>query len=178
MSTRGHLLAEIIITNKALVARYLQGFNEVTHVRQTPDLPNHVAWNLGHLALTMHRVAEKIDGKPVPTKDFIKGDGFSGSRDKGIFDTEAVGYGSKPEDRHDRYPSLVRCTEIFNAACDRLAEAARNCPDAKLDEQHPWGTGMTLPLWALVARMCFHNGFHTGQIADLRRALAFKSVFA
>jgi hypothetical protein len=26
--------------------------------------------------------------------------------------------------------------------------------------------------------MIFHNGAHTGQIADLRRALGFRSVFA
>jgi hypothetical protein len=29
-----------------------------------------------------------------------------------------------------------------------------------------------------VARMVFHNGFHTGQIADMRRALGFKGVFS
>ena len=178
-SPRAELLAEAVLSTKSLLARYLVGFNDVTHVRQTPDLPNHLAWNLGHLAITMHRVAEKIDSKPLPSTDFIKGDGFGGSRDKGYFDTEAISFGSKPEERHDRFPSLARCIAIFNGAADRLAAAARACTDAQLDQTYPWGpAGQQFPLWALIMRMVFHNGFHTGEIADLRRALAFKSIFA
>jgi hypothetical protein len=37
---------------------------------------------------------------------------------------------------------------------------------------------MQMPVWALVSRMTFHNGFHTGQLADLRRALGFRSIFS
>lgn len=179
MTTRGELLAEITLLNKQLLGRYLVGFNDVTAVRQTPDLPNHVAWNLGHLALTMHRVAASIEGTGVglPEKDFVNGGGFAGSKDKGYIDADAVGFGSKPEDRHDKYPTLARTTEIFNTACDRLAAAVRGCDDAKLEQTVQFGS-MQLPIWALVARMTFHNGFHTGQIADLRRALGFKSIFA
>lgn len=178
MQTRGEFLAEAVLTNKILVARYLAGFNDVTAVRQTPDLPNHVAWSLGHMSLTMLRVAEKIDGQPAfPPDQFIKGDGTRGSKDRGVFDIESVAFGSKPEERHDRFPNLNRAIEIFNAACDRLATAVRSAPDAKLEESVQWGTGPQT-LWQLVVRMIFHNGFHTGQIADLRRALGFKSVFA
>ncbi|MGD9689860.1 MAG: DinB family protein [Phycisphaerales bacterium] len=176
-SVRAELLAESIQACKLLLGRYLAGFNDVTHVRQTPDLPNHVAWCLGHTALTMHRVAEMLDGRPLPASDFVKGDGTSGSRDKGIIDSEAVAFGSIPEERHDRYPRLARCVEIYNAACDRLAEAVRSAPDARLDEMVNWGQAST-PLRMLVIRMVFHNGFHTGEIADTRRALGFKSIFA
>lgn len=175
-TSRGALLADIVQTNKQLVARYLAGFNDVTHVRQTPDLPNHLAWQLGHLALTMHRVSGMLDGGPIPASEFVKGDGFSGSREKGVFDIEAVAFGSRPEDRHDRYPKQERCVEVFNSACDRLSAAVAGVSDARLDEVVPWGQAQ-MPLWALVARMVFHNGFHTGQIADMRRALGFRSVF-
>lgn len=180
MSTRGELLADITLLNKQLLARYLVGFTDVTAVRQTPDLPNHVAWNLGHLALTMHKVASLIDGGAgggLPAKDFVTAGGFGGSRDKGVIDTDAVAFGSRPEDRHDRYPSLARCTEIYNNACDRLAAAVRGLDDAQLERPLAYGS-LELPTWALVARMMFHAGFHTGQIADLRRALGFKSIFA
>lgn len=180
-SPRAAVLAESVLASKQLLSRYLAGFNDATHVRQTPDLPNHLAWNLGHLALTMHRVAGRLDGQDLPAADFLSppaADGYHGSREKGYFDTEAVSFGSRPEERHDRYPSLARCTEIFNHACDRLAAAVRTCDDAKLDELTPWGGNQQIPFWALIVRMVFHNGFHTGQIADLRRALGFKSVFA
>jgi hypothetical protein len=180
MSTRGELLADVVLLNKQMLGRYLVGFNDVTAVRQTPDLPNHLAWTLGHLALTMHKVAAAVEGNPstpLPAKDFVNGGGFAGSRDRGVIDADAVGFGSKPEERHDRYPTLARCTEIFNNACDRLAAAVRGCDDGSLEKLMPWGNG-EMPVWAIVARMTFHNGFHTGQIADLRRALGFKSIFA
>jgi hypothetical protein len=176
-SLRGALLADIVQSTKALTARYLAGFNDVTHVRQTPDLPNHVAWQLGHLALTMHRVAAMLDGAELPPKDFVKGDGYAGSREKGHYDAEAVAFASRPEERHDRFPKLDRCVEIFNAAADRLSAALRAATDDQLDKTVPWGQ-TTTPLWALASRRVFHNGFHTGQIADMRRALSFKSVFA
>lgn len=195
--SKGELLAEVLLQSKPLLVRYLAGFNDVTHVRQTPDLPNHVAWCLGHLAVTMHRAASLLSGTPwtVPTLpapspgtdshpsapapfapgDFVFGDGTAGSRDRGVFDVESVAFGSKPEERHDRFPSLDRCTQAYSAAVDRLAATVRAMSDADLDRPVPWGQSQT-PGWALVARMVFHNGFHTGQIADLRRALSFKTI--
>jgi hypothetical protein len=177
MSTRAALLAEIIASNKALLARYLAGFNNVTHVRQTPDLPNHLAWQLGHLALTMHRVAAMLDAQPLPAADFVPTPTHAGSRDKGVYDPDSVSFGSTPEERHDRFPTLDRCTEIFNNAADRLTGALAKASDEKLDESVSWGQ-QQMPLRLLVARMVFHNGFHTGQIADMRRALGFKGVFS
>lgn len=176
VSTRGDLLAEGVLSTKLLLARYLVGFNDVTHVRQTPDLPNHVCWILGHCALTMHRVAAMLDGQELPATDFIKGDGTSGSRDKGYFDTEAVAFGSKPEERHDRFPNLARATDIYNRAADRLAAALRAADDAALEKTVTWGQAQ-VSVWSLAFRMVFHNGFHTGQISDIRRALGFKSIF-
>ncbi len=182
---RRDLLAESVLNTKMLLGRYLVGFNDVTHVRQTPDLPNHTAWNLGHLALTMYRAAglianaaKGVDGPPPPppASEFVTGDGKRGSRDKGVFDTEAVSFGSTPEDRHDRYPTLARCTEIYNNACDHLAKTIRSVDDSVLDKSVRWGQADTL-VWALSARMVFHNGLHTGEIADTRRALGFKSIF-
>ncbi|MGH7131864.1 MAG: DinB family protein [Phycisphaerales bacterium] len=176
MQSRGEFLSEAVLSSKHLVVRYLVGFNDVTAVRQTPDLPNHLAWSLGHLAHTMGRVAEKLDGKPAfPAEFFVTGDGTRGSKDKGVFDTESVCFNSKPEERHDRFPSLNRATEIFGTAVDRLAAAVKAAPDAKFDEAVQWGQAQTT-IGMLVVRMVFHNGFHTGEIADLRRALGFRPI--
>ena len=185
--TRPELLAEAVLSTKLLLGRYLAGFTEVTHTRSVPDLPNHVAWNLGHLSLTMLRVAGMIDqlvaggdgsaAVALPVECFVKGDGTRGSRDKGVFDSEAVAFGSKPEDRYDRYPSLVRCVEIFNLSCDRLAAAIGAAGEEVMGKSVRWGQADT-EVWALCVRMVFHCGFHTGQIADMRRSLAMKSIFA
>ena len=165
------ILAESVAATKQLTARYLAGFTDDDRTRQAENLPNHVAWNLGHLALTMHRIAEKIDGKPIPASDI----GPAGTAS--VYANEAVAFGSKPAGDTAAYPPLARCIEIYNNACDRLAGAVRAAPDAKLTEVVKWGA-FEFPLHAMVSRMVFHNGFHTGQIADLRPAFGFKSIFS
>lgn len=181
---RRDVIAESILSTQQLLGRYLAGFDDTNHTRQAPKLPNHVAWNLGHLALTMHRVAERFDGRPVPDGDFIIGDLTKppadphGPRgDKGRFHTETVAFGSVPSEDPARYPTMARCTEIFHDACDRLAAAVRAADEASLDRTVKWGAGEA-PLWTVAMRMVYHNGTHSGEIADLRRALGFKSIFA
>jgi hypothetical protein len=166
------VIAEAVELSKAQMARYLVGFDDATSVRQAENLPNHARWCLGHCAMTMHRIAEKLDGRPPPQTDFAA-DGSRPDR----FNTDSVSFGSKPGDDDANYPPLARCVEIYNTACDRLAGAAGKASAEKLMEQVDWMT-FKIPLYLLVIRMCFHNGFHTGQIADLRRALKFKSIFA
>ena len=41
----------------------------------------------------------------------------------------------------------------------------------------PWGA-IQIAGWQVIMRMVFHNGMHTGQIADTRRALRMKSIFS
>lgn len=176
---RRHVIAEGILATKPALSRYLAGFDDSNHTRQAPNLPNHVAWCLGHLALTMHRVAEKFDGRPPAESDFfnpkLAGPGTPRPRDR--YDVESISFGSTPTADAGRYPPFARCVEIFNNGCDRVGAAVRAADDATLDRVLQWGP-MELPLWLLAMRMIYHNGDHTGQIADLRRALAMRSVFA
>jgi hypothetical protein len=166
-------LAEAVTLSRTLLGRYLAGFTDENHTRQAPGLPNHVAWTLGHLALTMERVAERFDGKPVSPSDFIPGQ----RGDAAHFGAESVAFGSAPVSDPAAYPSLGRCTAVLDAATERLSAAIRQASDAKLAEPTKWGnTDITHA--ALAMRMVFHNGTHTGQIADLRRVLGFKSIFS
>ncbi|MBC7773001.1 MAG: DinB family protein [Pyrinomonadaceae bacterium] len=180
---RRDMLADSLLTTKTLMARYLAGFDETNSTSQAPHLPNHPAWILGHCALTMHRVANMfqsdppVSAGPLTSGDFLTGDGTKGDAEH--FDSESVSFGSKPLDDPRNYPTYARSVQIFDAACDRLASVIRTGPDAKLDQKVKWGPlGMELPLWSLAMRMVFHNGMHTGQLADLRRALGFRSIFS
>ena len=166
-------IAEAVLAAKPLFIRYLEGFNDETGTRQASNLPNHAVWCLGHCALTMHRAAELIDGHPSPETDFVRGDGDGG--DARRFDTETICFDSIPKDDPARYPSLARSIEVFEAACDRLAEAVGESEAAVLERVVPWGSG-ELPLRMLVHRVTFHNAMHGGQITDLRRALGFGRV--
>lgn len=171
MSTQ-HVLAEAVRQSGALLRRYLRDFDDTNHTRQAPSLPNHVAWNLGHLALTMHRAAEKLDGRPLPGADFVEG----GAGDAARFGSESVAFGSTPRDDPAVYPAMARCAAIFDAAIERLAGAVEQASDAQLAATTRWGAADTT-IGALIPRMVFHNGTHNGQIADLRRALGLGSVF-
>jgi hypothetical protein len=166
-------LAGAVRSSRDLFLRFLAGFDESNRTRTAPALPNHVAWNLGHCALVMHRGAERLDGAPLPAEDFVTGDGTAGDADH--FDTESVSFGSAPADVPDEYPTLVRARAIFVTACDRLEAAARDASDAALQKTAPWGGG-AIANGDLVVRMCFHNGTHAGQLTDLRRALGLGSV--
>lgn len=174
---RREALAEGILACRTLTRRYLAGFNETNHVSQAPGAPNHVAWCLGHCALTMHRVAEKLDGRSIPPEDFIGVNKVEDTpRFGGKFDPESVAFGSSPIDDAMGYPMFSRCVDIYETACHRLAEAVRHCDEPRLDHKAKWGQS-ELHLWEMVLRMIFHNGHHTGQIADLRRALGMGSIF-
>ena len=172
--TRQSVLAESVEGSRALVSRFVAGFDDTNHTKQAKDLPNHFAWCMGHLALTMNRVAGYLDGQPLSPTDFIA-DAARG--DKKRFGSESVSFRSQPVDDPSMYPTHARCVEIFNAAIDRLAKAVRSADDAALDKTVKWGAGES-PVVSLVPRMLYHNGVHTGQIIDLRRALGMKAVLA
>lgn len=172
--TRGEMLARAVIDSGELLRRYLAGFDDSNCTTQAPGLPNHAAWCLGHCALTMHRAAECLDGGARPAAHFIDG---ADRGDVNRFGTESVSFDSRPTDDPKRYPGLARSTAIFDAACRRLAHAARTIDDSRLDGITRWGRAET-PISGLVSRMVFHNGTHCGQIVDLRRALRLGSIFA
>lgn len=171
--SRQRYFAEAVRESQVLLARYLVGFDDSNHTRQAPGLPNHVAWTLGHLALVLYRHAEKLDGQPIPEAEFVKGGGRAGNAKQ--FDIDAVSFGSAPSTDASLYPAFARCVEIFNAAIERFASAFHNATDAKLDSPTAWGA-IEIAHWKLATRAIFHNGTHTGQIADLRRALGMGSA--
>ena len=172
MSSRQETLARAVESSRELFVRFLAGFDEVNRTRQVPNLPNHAVWTLGHLALTMHRAAEKIDGQSLPENGFRVGEASTD-----FFDTESICFDSIPTDDPSRYPSLQRASAIFDAACARLAEAARSSSDATLDQELKWGSiGVSVKAADLIIRNVFHNGTHAGQLVDLRRALSLPSV--
>jgi len=173
--TRQEILANAVTESRDLLRRYLKGFDDTDHTKQASNLPNHVAWTLGQLALILNRVSGKLDGHPLPVDRFVKGDGSAGNRER--FDTESIAFNSKPIGDPSRYPAWPRCVQIFDAAIDRLANALRQANDQQLDSATRWGAGETT-IGNLATRMVFHNGTHAGQLADLRRALNMGSIFA
>lgn len=173
MSEKAKALGAAMRSSGPLVTRFLAGFDETNRTRQAPGLPNHAVWSLGHLTLTMHRLAEKLDGGPLPEGAFLTGDGRQS--DARRFDTESVSFGSRPTDEPAIYPSLARGREIFEEAMDRAARAIGAQSDKDLAKMHAWGKG-EMSAEDLATRILFHNGIHAGQLTDLRRALGMGPV--
>ena len=170
-------LAAGIQSSGPLILRFLEGFDDDTRTRQAPGLPNHVAWTLGHLALTMHRAADYVTGfnepQRLPTSDWIHGDGTAG--DPSRYDTESVAFGSRPVTEPAKYPRLLRAKEIFESALDRIATETAGATPKALEREVKWGSS-TIVVGPLVHRIHFHNGTHAGQLIDLRRALGMPNV--
>lgn len=171
--TRAETLAELVLTSGPLLTRFLAGFSESTRTHQAPEVPNHAIWILGHCALTMHKIAQRLDGLPVPESDFVPGD--DAGENPLRYAVEAIAFGSEPLDDGARYPGLERGRAIYEAACERLAAACRGAGEEALDEVIDWH-GSDWPLWRLVIRAAFHNGTHAGQLLDVRRTLDLPRV--
>lgn len=171
-------IARALEDQPALLARFLPGFDDASRVAQAPHLPNHVIRTLGHLALYLHRAAERVQGLdpgPLPETDFISRDGRAG--DPRRFDTESVCFGSTPVPEPSIYPTLARGEHILAAAAARIAAAVRDTGDELFRREVVWGAARVPTTAAgLAMRMIHHVGQHSGQIADLRRALGMPRV--
>ena len=152
-------LADGIVHSAELLRRYLPGFDDSNATRQAPNLPNHATWCMGHLAVTMHRIAERISQKDLPLD----------------WDPEPFAFGSKPAADRVAYPTWSEINKRFDAAVRTLADVVRGLSEADLTRTIPWGAG-TITVRDAAMRMVFHNGTHTGQIVDLRRALGMERV--
>ncbi len=178
MTTKSETLAWMIDASKPLVTRYFAGFDDSNRAAQAPGMPNHFAWTLGHCALTMQRVAERLDRGVLPGRDFEAGVEVATRAEGGLptrFGTEGVALGSTPSANPDDYPLVSRCVEVFEAAHDRFAEAVRAASAERLDAEEAWASA-TLSMAMLIVRVNAHNAMHTGQLVDLRRALGFARV--
>jgi hypothetical protein len=134
-------------------------------------LPNHPLWLLGHCALTMTRLAARLDGQPLPDLDFVE----AARGDETRFGTESICQGSTPLTDVAAFPPLPRAIEIYRAAIARLAKATRTVVEETLHQEIDWH-GSSLTLGQLILRVCFHNGCHAGQLVDLRRSLQLPPV--
>ncbi len=169
--------ARMIEESAPLLLRFLAGFDEGNRAVQTPSLPNHPIWTLGHCAFTMVRFAELAGSPPPASSDFELGH-WDASRVQGTTDCffiEDIAKDSTPSPDSNRYPSLARGVEVFEFAARTLATTLASATPAKLSELVPWG-GSQQPISSLAIRVAVHNGIHAGQLTDLRRALGFPRI--
>ncbi len=132
-------------------------------VYQVHPTGNHALWTLGHLACTYAWFSTTIDAK---------GAGAIPESWGALF-----GMGSKPVGDAKAYPSVAEVRAAYDAAFAAYVKQVEG-----LSESDAWtacasDTGGFAKSKIDAAYKCaWHDGWHLGQIADLRRALGLPSV--
>jgi hypothetical protein len=146
---------EILTFARRTINKFFGGIPDDKLTAQAPGLPNHALWTQGHLACTAAWALSLITGE----KDAVP------EHYNGLF-----GMNSSPADDPGRYPPAVEVRGYFDSTFDKLVAAASKLNDAALDQPVEAG-GFAKDKGELLTRCAWHEGWHLGQIADLRRAL-------
>ena len=130
---------------------------------QTSPSDNHLLWHLGHMVTSYAWFASTLDGKPVGISE----------ADNALF-----GMGSKPLADAKKYPSASELRKRYDEAWRRFAAAAKALREEDATKPPLVETGGFLKdRLDAVEKVAWHDGWHAGQVAGLRKALGLKGVF-
>lgn len=124
---------------------------------------SHVLWQIGHLTTFYAWTAGLLGAEPLPISQPFN---------------DAVGYRSVPKPDSAAYPSFEDVLAGHKTAWDYMIAAARGTRPADLLRPLD-GDNATYAADRLtvIERIAWHEGWHTGQISAIRRALGLKPKF-
>ena len=160
---RDQALSLLAFSHK-MISDMLSGVPAEQCTAQSGPVTNHVLWTLGHVAMTNDWLASLIDGRPGAVPKAYE---------------SLFGMGSVPVVDTSKYPSLAEVRAEFDRGYERLVSAAKKRNDAELLTP-PLGNsfGFTNNKLDSVLKAAWHEGWHIGQIADLRRGLGIKPMMS
>jgi hypothetical protein len=161
VTTKGHAIASMVFAHDfAIKACSAFPDDRVTWQRHPED--NHPLWTLGHLAVSYDWFAGLLDGKPSQsTPEQMK---LFGPGSQAMSDVEA-------------YPSMPEVKALCESAWKRLLKAAQALADSDLGKPPFGGPNTFAPdRLTVLERNAWHDGWHTGQVTTLRRALGLKPL--
>lgn len=159
---RDRAIAHVKFTHDTL-NNFTKGFTREQATAQAPGNPNHLIWTLGHLTITYHWFANCVDGKGTkPPEGYEK-----------LFNM-----GTKPTDNPSDYPSLEEVTAAFGEAVQRVTSAAETLTAETMFAPPAQDTGgWVTDRYDAVLKAAWHNGWHVGQLASLRKAMGMPAMF-
>ena len=129
---------------------------------QATAADNHLLWTLGHMAVSDEWILAMLSGKPNPLPESYG---------------KLFGYGSTVSASADAYPQLFEINRHFEESRSHLLEWLEEADDAKLGQKFEGGEGFAETALEAIQKEAWHEGWHTGQLATLRRALGLKPAF-
>lgn len=133
----------------------LKDLPESKWLHQPSPTDNHVLWCIGHFAGTNVWAAKVLDIPGVIVSQEIQ---------------TAYGMGSKPSQTGN--PSLEEVKRAFQSSHEAVMAWLKSAPDSSLagDISEKTGKFASDPL-DMMMKLAWHEGFHAGQIANVRKAL-------
>jgi hypothetical protein len=151
---------------KQLLLTLANDLKDVPTTFPTPRGGNHALWVLGHLARSeAYVVSVMIQGDTDPLPDW-----------KSLF-----GGGTEPLAEADKYPAYDRVLAEFEKVRASTLKFVGTLKESDLEKRTntpPEYAAMFGTIGLCLAMLINHQSFHTGQIADARRALGRKPIFA
>ena len=140
----------------------IKGFPQEHLAHRAGPTDNPVIWNVGHLATVNDWFASLIDGKPAEFPQEWQ---------------SSCGYKSVPSGDLATYPEFGKLAAVLERAHARLVAAVREETSESLGQPTRAESHGIAPTRAdAAARAAWHEGWHGGQIAAVRKALGLKSV--
>lgn len=129
---------------------------------QTTPTDNHALWTVGHLATAYAWFASLIDGQMTELPD-----GYQ----------QMFGYGSKPVSDPNAYPPMNEVLSVHERAFERVLSAFDGlAPDEVVSPVAGDAHGVCQTRVEVMYRLAWHEGWHQGQLASLRKALGLPNV--
>jgi hypothetical protein len=140
----------------------LKGFPDDKLTYQTSPADNHVLWTLGHLASTDVWIAGAVGAQGAAFPETYQ---------------PLFGQGSKPVSDPKKYPPLTELRTSFDDNRAAVLAWLESAPDSTLSVNLKDKTGgfASDPIDAAL-KLAWHEGWHMGQVATLRKALGLPPV--
>jgi hypothetical protein len=161
MTPRQHAVSLLKFT-RHITLDILKGIPDDKFAHQRSPADNHPAWVLAHLAMTDAWIGGllSVPGIKIP-------DGWD----------KLAGQGSKPTSNLKQYPAPSELRTVFESTRAALLNFLEACPDSALqgDLKEKTGGFATDPIDGLF-KIAWHEGWHMGQVATLRKDLGLPPV--
>jgi len=163
ISLRDHLISNLNWVRQC-TEDILKGFPEDQFTFQTTETDNHVLWTLGHLILSDRWILEMVAGEKYEVPDSYE---------------KLFGFQSKAAASPDAYPPIGEVRRYFDESRRRLMAWIEQADEEQLTKAvDDGGLGFAKTAFDALSKQMWHEGWHAGQIAPLRRALGLKPAFA
>lgn len=151
-----------IMWSHGMLGALLNGWPSDRWTYQSAPTDGHALWQVGHLACVYDWFANLLDGQKGNVPEAYNA---------------MFGYGSKPTPDASAYPNVDSVRGVHEGAWERLSKVLSKMKDEDLAKACAGDThGLAKNKGEIVRMIAWHDGWHQGQVSNLRKALGLPGV--